>query len=147
MLVINFDFKHFREASDLEQLNALLNSLSLQDLRLENEEGYLCTTKDGTGKLLNQRYGLDKGTLHCTLARKSPGYNYRIDTFTSSPTKNHQEQIKKWIQSHTDRTICYSIVTGFNKRDGYVIIHRSSSHSDQCSQTESAPSCQMLIPE
>lgn len=126
MIIINFDFKHFREESDLEQLNALLNAMSLQDLRLEDGEGYLCITKDGSKKLLGRRYGLDGGTLYCTLARRSPGYHYRIDTFAESPTENHYEQIQEWIKSHPDRNICYSIVVGFEECDGYVIVHRSA---------------------
>lgn len=147
MITIHFDFKHFREKTDLEQLNKVLDALPLQDLRLEDEESYLCTTTDNTGKLLHYRHGLDKGTLHCTLARKSPGYYYRIDTFTESPTKSHQEQIQKWIDSHMDRTICCSIVTSFKKQDGYTIIHRSAQASNEQSQMEMVPSCLMQLPE
>lgn len=124
MISINFDFKHFREESDLQQLNALLSTMPLQDLHLEDEEGYLCTTKDGAEQVLGRRYGLDSGTLHCKIARWSPGYHYQIDTFTENPGEDHKERIRKWMKKHPDRDVCFSIVKGFETCDCYIIVHR-----------------------
>jgi len=125
MITISFDFGHFREESDLEQINALLDTMRLQDLCLENENGYLCTTRDKAGNILSRRYGLDEGTLRCKLAREAQGYHYRIDTFTEKPTKDHEKRIDKWRAAHSDRIIRYAMVVGFENLEGYVLIHHN----------------------
>lgn len=126
MITIHFDFNNVRENSDLEQLNALLNTMSLQDLRLEDEAGYLCTSKDGEGQLLGRRYGLAEGTLHCKLARQKPGYHYRMDSFVEKRNDDHQERIGQWRKAHPDRSLCYAVVVEFDEGQGYLLIHRSS---------------------
>lgn len=50
MIKINFDF-NYRRPEDLEQLNAMLATMKLQDLRLENIRDYLATTTDGDDNL------------------------------------------------------------------------------------------------
>lgn len=62
MITIRFDFKN-RKASDLRQLNALLATMKLKDLDLEDMQGYLPVTRDGDGNLLDKFYSLDSGTL------------------------------------------------------------------------------------
>jgi len=125
MITISFDFGHFREESDLEQLNAMLDTMLLQDLSLEDESGYLCTAKDEAGNVLYHRYGLDTGTLRCQLARNASGYHYRIDTFTEKSEWDHKMRIEKWRAAHPDRVIRYALVVGFENLEGYVLIHHN----------------------
>ena len=51
MVKINFDFS-YRRPEDLEQLNAMLATMKLQDLRLENIRDYLAKTTDGDDNLI-----------------------------------------------------------------------------------------------
>lgn len=124
MITIGFDFKN-RKASDLHQLNALLATMKLQELRLENPEGYLATARDGEGNLLHKRYGLDSGTLVCRLSKGRTGYQYQIDTVVveRSAGIGDEEFLDCWREGHPDRVIRIVITNGYADSLAYTIVH------------------------
>lgn len=122
MITINFDFKN-RKPEDLAQLNALLATMKLQDLRLEDTEGYLATTTDGDGNLLGHRYGLDSGQLVCKLSKGKTGYCYQIDSVVVDDSIDHEEFLDIWRESHPDRVVRIVIRSGYDEVAGYLIVH------------------------
>lgn len=122
MITIHFDYKN-REASDLEQLNALLATMKLKELKLEDTEGYLAVTRDGDGNLLEKRYGLDSGSLVCTLADGGNGYCYQIDTAVADRSVDYDTFINGWRESHPDRALRTVITLEFAMEYAYIIAH------------------------
>jgi len=122
MITISFDFKN-RKASDLRQLNALLATMKLKDLDLEDMQGYLAVSKDGDGNLLHKRYGLDSGTLVCKLAGSGQGYHYQIDTVVVDKAVDYDTYMNCWRGSHPDRTMRTVITIEFESDYAYTILH------------------------
>lgn len=122
MITINFDFNN-REASDLQQLNALLATMKLKDLDLKDTHGYLAVTEDGDGNLLHKRYGLDSGTMVCKLAGSGNGYCYQIDTVVVDKTVDYNTYMDCWRESHPDRTVRTVVTIEFATDFGYIIAH------------------------
>ena len=117
---VDFDFK-YREAADLEKLNRILASLKLEKLDLLNPRGYLAVTEDGSGNLLEKRYGLDSGTLICTPSAN--GDRYRIDTAVAHRSVGEDEFLEIWRASNPDRTVRRVITVEFESDFAYVIFH------------------------
>ena len=122
MIRIHFEFKT-RSAEDLEQLNAILAAMPLQELELENTEGYLATTTDGEGNLVGRRYGLDSGTLVCTRAEEEPGLFYQIDSLVADKSVGHKDVMDIWRGSHPERIVRMAVRVGFEEVVGYLILH------------------------
>lgn len=122
MITIKYDFKN-RNAKDVEQLNAILSTMVLEDLRLEDSTGYLATTTDEKDNLLHQRYGVDRGTLICTLAKDDTGYHYQIDTAAVDQSVTHETFLEIWRNSHPDRVHRIVYRVKFDDMAGYLIIH------------------------
>lgn len=122
MITINFNFRD-RNAEDLAQLNAILATMKLRDLRLKDSDGYLATTTDGEGNLLSYRYGLDSGMLICSLAKGEDGYRYQIDSVVAANSVAHEEFLQIWRDNHPDRAMRIVIRSGFDDVSGYIIIH------------------------
>lgn len=122
MITICFDFKN-REASDLQQLNALLATMKLKDLDLEDTQGYLSVTRDGDGNLLGKRYGLDSGTLVCKLAGSGRGFCYQIDTVVVDKAVDYDTYMDCWRESHPDRAMRTVITIEFASDFAYIIAH------------------------
>lgn len=122
MITINFDFKN-RKPEDLAQLNAILATMKLQDLRLEDTEGYLATTTDGEGNLLGYRYGLDSGQLVSKLSKGKSGYCYQIDSVVVDESIDHEEFLDIWRESHPDRAVRIVIRSAYDEVAGYLIVH------------------------
>lgn len=117
---VDFDFKN-REASDLEKLNRILASLKLEKLELKNHRGYLAVTQDGSGNLLEKRYGLDSGTLICTPSRN--GYIYQIDTAVADRSVDHNEFPEIWRINNPGRAM-RTVITMEHETDfAYIILH------------------------
>ncbi|MBQ9167359.1 MAG: hypothetical protein IJX67_02985 [Oscillospiraceae bacterium] len=122
MIKINFDF-NYRRPEDLEQLNAMLATMKLQDLRLENIRDYLATTTDGDGNLIGYRFGVDSGELICKLAKGKSGYYYQIDSVVVDESVDHDEYLEIWRESHPDRVVRIVIRSGYDEVAGYLIVH------------------------
>lgn len=122
MITIGFDFKD-RKAEDLDQLNALLATMKLQNLRLEDTEGYLATTTDGDGNLLGHRYGLDSGQLVCKLSKGKTGYCYQIDSVVVDESIDREEYLDIWREIHPDRVVRIVIRSAYDEVAGYLIVH------------------------
>lgn len=122
MITIQFDFKN-RSPEDLEQLNAILSAMKLQDLRLEDSEGYLATTTDGEDNLISYRYGLDSGTLVCKLAKGKTGYQYQLDSAVVDKIVDHDEFLQIWRTQHPDRMVRIVIRADHGTVAGYLIVH------------------------
>ncbi len=122
MITIRFDFKN-REESDLQQLNALLATMDLSDLSLEDFTGYLAVTEDGDGNLLHKRYGLDSGKLVCELADNGNGYCYQIDTIVADRSVDYDAFVNGWRESHPDRTWRTVFKIGFQEDFACIILH------------------------
>lgn len=117
---IEFDFND-RKSENLEQLNALLAAMELEELELDDLSGYLAVTEDGEGNLLHKRYGLDSGTLRCK--PRAGGDRYQLDTVVVSDSVDHDEYVTCWRQTNPDRIIRTVITIGFNEDNAYVIAH------------------------
>lgn len=122
MITITYDF-HNRQQEDLDQINALLAVMQLEDLQLEDAEGYLATTSDAQGVLLGRRYGLDSGRLICRIAENGGGNRYRIDTCVEDSCLDPDECLQHWRDSHPDRAMRIAIVVNFDAVNGYLIVH------------------------
>lgn len=122
MIKINFDFNH-RRPEDLEQLNAMLATMELQDLRLQNTSHYLSTTTDGEGNLIGHRFGMDRGELICKLSKGMSGYYYQIDSVVVDESVVHEEFLDVWRESHPERVVRIVIRSEYDEVVGYLIIH------------------------
>ena len=120
MIRIGFDFKD-RKAEDIEQLNAILATMKLEELRLENFRGYLATTTDGDGNLIGRRYGPDSGELVCKLSED--GDRYVMDTVVVDRCVAHEEFMQIWRDNHPDRIVRTVIRAGYDTVVGYLIAH------------------------
>lgn len=122
MIKINFDFNH-RRPEDLEQLNAMLATMELQDLRLQDTSHYLSTTTDGEGNLIGHRFGMDRGELICKLSKGMSGYYYQIDSVVVDESVVHEEFLDVWRESHPERVVRIVIRSEYDAVVGYLIIH------------------------
>ena len=128
MFEIQFKFPD-RRKSDLQQLNRMLASLSLQELKLEDTSGYLATTRkqdsENGSSVTSYRYGFDRGTLICTPAENAPGYHYQIDTQAVSGDINMEADHfhDLWCSQHPDRVMRTLVCIGFDKAQAFVIVH------------------------
>lgn len=122
MIKINFDF-NYRRPEDLEQLNAMLATMKLQDLRLENIRDYLATTTDGDGNLIGYRFGVDSGEMTCKLSKGKSGYYYQIDSVVVDASVEHDEFLDVWRASHPDRAVRIVIRSQYDQVAGYLIVH------------------------
>lgn len=122
MIKINFDF-NYRRPEDLEQLNAMLATMKLQDLRLENIRDYLATTTDGDDNLIGYRFGVDSGEMTCKLSKGKSGYYYQIDSVVVDVSVEHDEFLDVWRASHPDRAVRIVIRSQYDQVAGYLIVH------------------------
>lgn len=122
MVKINFDFS-YRRPEDLEQLNAMLATMKLQDLRLENICDYLATTTDGDDNLIGYRFGVDSGEMTCKLSKGKSGYYYQIDSVVVDESIGHDEFLDVWRASHPDRAVRIVIRSQYDQVAGYLIVH------------------------
>ena len=122
MIEINFDF-NYRRPEDLEQLNAMLATMKLQDLRLENIRDYLATTTDGDDNLIGYRFGVDSGEMTCKLSKGKSGYYYQIDSVVVDESVEHDEFLDVWRASHPDRAVRIVIRSQYDEVAGYLIVH------------------------
>ena len=122
MIKINFDF-NYRRPEDLEQLNAMLATMKLQDLRLENIRDYLATTTDGDDNLIGYRFGVDSGEMTCKLSKGKSGYYYQIDSVVVDEGVEHDEFLDVWRASHPDRAVRIVIRSQYDQVAGYLIVH------------------------
>lgn len=123
MITITYDF-HNRRQEDLDQINALLAVMQLEDLQLEDAKCYLATTRDAQGVLLGRRYGLNSGRLICRIAENGGGNRYRIDTFVEDSGLAGDDCLQHWRDSHPDRVMRISIVADFfDTVKGCLIVH------------------------
>lgn len=122
MITITYDF-HNRRQEDLDQINALLAVMKLEDLQLEDAEGYLATTSNAQRVLLGRRYGLDSGKLICRIAENGGGNCYRIETCVEDSGLDPDDCLQHWRSSHPDRAMRIAIVAGFGDVNGYLIVH------------------------
>ena len=126
MITITYHF-HNRRQEDLDQINSLLSVMKLEDLQLEDATGYLATSTNAQGVLLNQRYGLDSGKLICHIAKDGGGNCYRIDTCVEKDNLNPDDCLQHWRDSHPDRAMRIALVIGFDDVNGYLIVHHEKS--------------------
>ena len=106
MITITYHF-HNRRQEDLDQINSLLSVMKLEDLQLEDATGYLATSTNAQGVLLNQRYGLD--------------------TCVEKDNLNPDDCLQHWRDSHPDRAMRIALVIGFDDVNGYLIVHHEKS--------------------
>lgn len=126
MIKINFDFNH-RRPEDLEQLNAMLATMKLQDLRLQDTSHYLSTITDGEGNLIGHRFGMDSGELICKLSKGRAGYYYQIDSVVVDESVVHEEFLDVWRESHPDRIVRIVIRSEYDEVVGYLIVYHQRS--------------------
>ena len=123
MITITFDFPE-REEADLQQLNAMLATMKLKKLKLEDFETYLCTTSDGNGKILNHRLGLDCGKLVCIPAEDDQESNiYQIGCEVVKYPKDSDQYVDFWWKTHPDRVVRTLIAMDYSGKTGFVVLH------------------------
>lgn len=128
MYKLEFDFKE-REASDLEELNAILSAMTLTSLELEDEESYRAIMRDGNGNLLRRRLGFDSGVLIGTRPRHGEkGYRYQIDTAVVDASVDSDEFTQIWRDLHPDRVIQTIYEGGNDELCTFIILH----HQKDC---------------
>lgn len=124
MIKISFEFKN-NEASDLDQLNAILATMALDDLDLEDAGGYLATTRKADGTIVERRYGLRRGTLVCE--QEKGGCHYQIDTAVVDQALgiDYQQFHEIWCEEHPDRVMRMQQSIGFedNKVIAFIVLH------------------------
>ena len=126
MIKINFDFNH-RRPEDLEQLNAMLATMELQELRLQDTSHYLSTTTDGEGNLIGHRFGMDRGELICKLSKGMSGYYYQIDSVVVDESVVDEEFLDVWRESHPERVVRIVIRSEYDEVVGCLIVHHQRS--------------------
>lgn len=123
MITITFDFPE-REETDLQQLNAMLATMKLKKLKLEDFETYLCTTSDGKGKIMNYRLGLDSGKLICIPAEDDQESNiYQISCEVVAHPIDSERYVDCWMKAHPDRVVRTLIAMDCNDKTGFVVLH------------------------
>lgn len=123
MITITFDFPE-REETDLQQLNAMLATMKLKKLKLEDFETYLCTTSDGNGKILNHRLGLDCGKLVCIPAEDDQESNiYQIGCEVVERPMDSDQYVDCWRAAHSDRVVRTLIAMDYSGKTGFVVLH------------------------
>ena len=123
MITITFDFPE-REETDLQQLNAMLATMKLKKLKLEDFETYLCTTSDGKGKILGYRLGLDSGKLICIPAEDDQESNiYQIDCEVVEYPMESDQYVDCWRSAHPDQVVRTLIAMDYNGETGFVVLH------------------------
>ena len=123
-ITINFVFAN-RDASDLVQLNALLDAMNLSDVHLEIDNGYLATTRLRHTTTVHRRYGIERGRLECELASEGEGLHFKIDSCTAECGTDDDEEafIEAWRKRHPDQVLRTLIVYGFGDVRAYVLIY------------------------
>lgn len=128
MYKLEFIFKD-REASDLEELNAILSAMTLTSLELEDEDSYRATMRDSTGNLLRRRLGLDSGILIGIRPRcGEKGYRYQIDTVVVDASVDSEEFTQIWRDLHPNQVIRTVYEGGNDELRTFVILH----HQKEC---------------
>ncbi len=122
MITIHFEFEN-REATDLQQLNALLATMEMGDLELEDMQDYLAIIKDGDGNLVGKRYGVDSGTLVCKQPNTGNGYCFQIDSIVADPSVDSDTLMDGWQEGHPDRILCTYMTIGFEDAIAYLLLH------------------------
>ena len=125
MITLTYDFDRGR-AEDLEQINALLATMRLRELELEDHKGYLATTRDAKGNLLRRRYGLSHGKLICRLAEDGDGDIYQIDTVVTDHSVDYDTFLGTWRKEHPDRVQRIVIAVEHRPALAYIIIYHQN---------------------
>lgn len=120
MITINFEFKN-REQNELVQLNSILATMKLDELRLENYKGCLITTTDLNGDFIDCRYALCNGSLVCKLSEGENGDVYRIDSDVICCDRD--EFLQRWRDKHPDRIVRIFITEEFDGLTGCLIVN------------------------
>lgn len=108
----------------MPQLNAMLATIKLENLKLEDFETYLCTTSDGNGKILNHRLGLDCGKLVCIPAEDDQESNiYQIDCEVVEYPMDSDQHVDCWRKAHPDQVVRTLIAMDYNNKTGFVVLH------------------------
>lgn len=133
---------HFRgrQESDLEKINAELRDLELDDLTLEDFDGYLATetTVSPTGKeSVRYWYGLDNCVLTGRRTAPGAGFRYRLEAVT---TQGDDELCtEQWRQAHPDRVLRLRIVVEYDNVKAMLLLHHPKKTVHMSRPEESAP--------
>ena len=117
---IDFEFEDGK-SSDLQELNRILASLKLEKLELKNSRGYRSVTRDGNGRVLEKYYGLESGTLNCTISED--GDIYQIETALIDSSVNHEAFLEIWRTYHPGRVHRTVMTLEFESERAYIILH------------------------
>lgn len=117
---IDFEFKDGK-SSDLQELNRILASVKLEKLELKNSKGYRSVTRDGNGRVLEKYYGLESGTLNCTVSED--GDIYQIETALIDRSINHEAFLEIWRAYHPGRVHRTVMTLEFESERAYIILH------------------------
>ena len=123
MITITFDFPE-REETDLHQLNAMLATMALKKLKLEDFETYLCTSSNDKGNILDCRLGLDRGTLVCIPAEDDQERDiYQISCEVVAHPMDSDQYVDCWRATHPDRVVRTLIAMDYSGKTGFVVLH------------------------
>lgn len=129
MITVNFEFKD-SEKDELIQLNNILSTMKLDELRLENYSGCLVTTLDEDGDFIDCRYALCKGTLVCKLSEGEKGMKYRIDSDVICQSSDRDVYLQRWRDKHPDRIVRIFITSEFDGLMGCLIVHHQRDETE-----------------
>lgn len=123
MITIEFDFEEM-DVDAVGQLNALLATLRLESLEVEDVRSYVAVTRDGEGKVLEKRYDLESGSLVCQLTDGDEGYQYQLSTALENCDIDEDTYLTQWRAAHPNRVIRMVQVRHFNNDNAYLIAYR-----------------------
>lgn len=127
-ITLDFDFSE-RETDDLVQINRVLEAMEVSEVKMENFEGYMATTRsynsEGQVTETNHRYGFDKMTLVCCRKENHPVRRFRVFTevFPGDEMQNHAEYMEFWRERYPERKPSTVTTIAFAEHTAIVMVY------------------------
>lgn len=125
---LDFEFKD-RKPEDLVQINRMLAAMEISEVKMENFDGYMATTRkyDPDGRVVdtNHSYGFDRMTLVCRKQENQPVRRFRICTevFPGDEMQNHDEYMEFWRERYPERKPSTVSVIAFAEYTAIVMVY------------------------
>lgn len=125
---LNFEFND-RDSGDLVQINRALAAMEISDVKMENFNGYMATTRnynpEGQVVETNYRYGFDKMTLVCQKVENHPVRWFQVFTevFPGDEMQNHDDYMEFWRERYPERKPSTVSVIAFAEHTAIVMVY------------------------
>lgn len=122
---LNFAF-YSRENTDLLQINNLLDAMVLNEVEIDEFDGYLAKDTVYVNDVLsevNYRYGFDEGKLICRRVSNENLRRYRIDQYTFGNDTDQDVFIENWKRMNPDRRLDTVYTIQYDAQTACIILH------------------------